>query len=99
MPSVFAKAQTFDFTSLRQGQFLANAFFNLILKQKKQSKMKYKQAYPYIQNVATFLYFGDLLGILPKTLRAKAKSKATMNSLRSYFLRAKAHDSKNLHDF
>ena len=79
------KLKLFDFTSLRQGQFLANAFFNLILKQKKTIKNEISKPTCIYKKPSVFRYTRDLLGILPKTLRAKAKSKATMNSLRSYF--------------
>ena len=48
----------FDFTSLRQGQFLANAFFNLILKQKKTIKNEISKPTCIYKKPSVFRYTG-----------------------------------------
>ena len=89
MPSVFAKAQTFDFTSLRQGQFLANdgekAEKKQILKIIEQGYTEGTFSLPF--KIPTL----GFIGASPKPQKAKAKANGTRFA--RIFSKAKAHDS------
>ena len=76
MPSVFAKAQTFDFTSLRQGQFLANDG-----EKPKILKALSKDTQRVLFHYRSKFLLCALLGQAPKPQKAKAKAKMALASL------------------
>ena len=85
---MFSLLSTFDFALLRQGQFMQR--IGKVERFKKE--LDSIESFICIQNSTNF-DIGLVRDFIPKTL--KARSRTYWHSLRSCFLKAKAHDSKN----
>ena len=86
------KLNFFDFTSLRQGQFLANDGEKAEKADFKKHRARTHRGYFFttVQNS----YSSCLVGASPKPQKAKAKANGTRFA--RVFSKAKAHDSKTI---